>query len=111
MPVAIAAVPVVGRAAGRGLFNAALDKGSGCLGCGCLAILAVVGAVLFGLAVDQIYAMTGISASATIGQAAEFMPLSVKYLGAFLLLVISIKPVVDAKKHLKGAKLDALLKN
>lgn len=50
-------------------------------------------AIVFGLAVDQIYAMTGISASATIGQAAEFMPLSAKYLGAFLLLVISIKPV------------------
>ncbi|MEN8244490.1 MAG: SO_0444 family Cu/Zn efflux transporter [Thermodesulfobacteriota bacterium] len=50
-------------------------------------------AIVFGLAVDQIYAMTGISASATIGQAAEFMPLSVKYLGAFLLLAISIKPV------------------
>ncbi len=34
--VAIAAVPVVGRAAGRGLFNAALRSSSGCLGCGCL---------------------------------------------------------------------------
>ena len=44
--VAIAAVPVVGRAAGRGLFNAALDKGSGCLGCGCLVVLTAVGAVL-----------------------------------------------------------------
>jgi len=44
--VAIAAVPIVGRAAGRGLFNAALDKGSGCLGCGCLGVLAAVGAVL-----------------------------------------------------------------
>ena len=44
--VAIAAVPLVGRAAGRGLFNAALDKGSGCLGCGCLALLSVVVAAL-----------------------------------------------------------------
>lgn len=34
--VAIAAVPVVGRTAGRALFNASLRKGSGC---GCLAIL------------------------------------------------------------------------
>jgi uncharacterized Zn finger protein (UPF0148 family) len=47
--VAIAAVPVVGRAAGRGLFNAALDKASGCIGCGCLVALATLGAVLFGV--------------------------------------------------------------
>jgi uncharacterized Zn finger protein (UPF0148 family) len=47
--VAIAAVPVVGRAAGRGLFNAALDKASGCIGCGCLVVLAVVAAIVFGV--------------------------------------------------------------
>jgi len=46
--VAIAAVPIVGRAAGRGLFNAALRRGGGCLGCGAFALLA---AVLTGLAV------------------------------------------------------------
>jgi len=57
-----------------------------------LATIAVM-AVLFGLAVDQVYATLGFSAQATMGQAAEFMPLSAKYLGAFLLLVISIKPV------------------
>ena len=51
-------------------------------------------AVVFGLAVDQIYALAGISAKATMGRAAEFMPLTAKYLGAFLLLAISIKPVV-----------------
>ncbi len=44
--VAIAAVPIVGRAAGRGLFNAALERGSGCLGCGCFTLLTVVVAVL-----------------------------------------------------------------
>ena len=44
--VAIAAVPIVGRAAGRGLFNAALHRGSGCLGCGCLTLLALVLALL-----------------------------------------------------------------
>jgi hypothetical protein len=42
--VAIAAVPIVGRSAGRALFNASLRKGSGC---GCLAML---GAVLAALA-------------------------------------------------------------
>jgi uncharacterized Zn finger protein (UPF0148 family) len=42
--VAIAAVPLVGRAAGRGLFNAALQRGGGCLGCGCLGlVLAILG--------------------------------------------------------------------
>ncbi len=39
--VAIAAVPVVGRSAGRALFNASLQKGGGC-GCGCLALIAAV---------------------------------------------------------------------
>ena len=44
--VAIAAVPLVGRAAGRGLFNAALQRGGGCLGCGCLGlVLALLGAL------------------------------------------------------------------
>ena len=57
-----------------------------------LATIAIL-AVLFGLAVDQIYAMTGISAKAALGQATELVPLPAKYLGAFLLLVISIKPV------------------
>jgi hypothetical protein len=49
--VAIAAVPIVGRAAGRGLFGAAVDKGSGCFGCGCLVLLALVAgaaALLYG---------------------------------------------------------------
>lgn len=44
--VAIAAVPMVGRAAGRGLFNAALHRGGGCLGCGCLGFIAAALAAL-----------------------------------------------------------------
>jgi uncharacterized Zn finger protein (UPF0148 family) len=36
--VAIASVPIVGRTAGRVLFNQALSRGGGC-GCGCLAVL------------------------------------------------------------------------
>jgi len=50
--VAIAALPVVGDVAGKALFGAALDRGKGCLGCGCLAALAVIGGMLaaaFGL--------------------------------------------------------------
>ena len=34
--VAISTLPVVGTAVGRGLFRAALGRGRGCLGCGCL---------------------------------------------------------------------------
>ncbi|MBW2676549.1 MAG: SO_0444 family Cu/Zn efflux transporter [Deltaproteobacteria bacterium] len=56
---------------------------------GTIAVLAV----LFGLAVDQIYAISGISARASLGQAAEIIPPFAKYLGAFLLMAISIKPV------------------
>lgn len=45
--VAIAAVPVIGEAAGRAAFRAAIDKTGGCIGCGCaLVILALV--ALFG---------------------------------------------------------------
>jgi len=41
--VAIAALPIIGRTAGRALFDAALRRpGSGCLGCGCLLPLAVL---------------------------------------------------------------------
>ena len=47
--VAIAALPIVGRSAGRGLFNAALRRGGGCLGCGCLGVLLAVGLGLFSL--------------------------------------------------------------
>jgi hypothetical protein len=57
-----------------------------------LATIAVL-AVLSGLVLDQVYAMTGISAKVTMGQATELVPLWAKYLGALLLLAISIKPV------------------
>ncbi|MCP4897745.1 MAG: hypothetical protein GY906_12300 [bacterium] len=43
--VAINALPLVGGAAGRAMFNAALTKGSGCIGCGCLVVLAVAAAL------------------------------------------------------------------
>ena len=45
--VAIAALPVIGRSAGRAVFNAALHRRGGCIGCGCLIPL---GLVLAGLA-------------------------------------------------------------
>lgn len=39
--VAIASVPIVGRTAGRALFNQAVSRGSGC-GCGCLTAIAAI---------------------------------------------------------------------
>jgi uncharacterized Zn finger protein (UPF0148 family) len=48
--VAIAALPMVGTAVGRGLFRAALGRRGGCLGCGCLSLaLGIVAALTAGL--------------------------------------------------------------
>ena len=41
--VAIAAVPVLGDAAGKAVFRAAIQRGGGCLGCGCVVVLLVAG--------------------------------------------------------------------
>ncbi len=42
--VAVAALPVLGRTAGRAVFDAALRRSGGCLGCGCvLPLLLLVG--------------------------------------------------------------------
>jgi hypothetical protein len=50
-------------------------------------------AVLFGLAVDQIYASLGLSARAMIGQAAMWVPPWAQGLGAAVLLLLSAKPL------------------
>jgi uncharacterized membrane protein YraQ (UPF0718 family) len=50
-------------------------------------------AVSFGLAVDGIYAYLGISAQATLGEAAELLPGAVKLVAALLLLVLSVQPL------------------
>lgn len=52
-------------------------------------------AILFGLTVDQIYKMAGISPRAVIGEAAELVPYGVKLGGAILLLLLSIKPLAS----------------
>ncbi|MDD3814394.1 MAG: SO_0444 family Cu/Zn efflux transporter [Desulfocapsaceae bacterium] len=49
-------------------------------------------AVLFGLAVDQLYTMAGIIPQAVIGEASELLPHGLKQGGAFLLLILSIQP-------------------
>ena len=57
-----------------------------------LAMIALF-AVLFGLAVDHLYALLGISARAMVGQAAEWVPEWAQWLGAGTLLLLSVKPV------------------
>ena len=52
-----------------------------------------VGAILCGLAVDEVYAMLGIQAVAVVGQAAEIMPYPVQLGATLLLLALSIKPM------------------
>ena len=62
-------------------------------------LAAVAGvAVLAGLALDQIYAVLGVSAQATVGQATEVIPEWVKSAGAVLLLAVSIRPVWHSLK-------------
>jgi uncharacterized membrane protein YraQ (UPF0718 family) len=49
-------------------------------------------AILFGLAVDQLYKLIGISPRAIIGEASELVPYGMKLGGALILLLLSIKP-------------------
>ncbi len=55
-------------------------------------------AIVFGLALDQVYAAFGISAQAVIGQAAEIMPVWAEWTGAFILLLLSVKPIYRSIK-------------
>jgi hypothetical protein len=59
-----------------------------------LASIAVC-SVLLGLAVDQIYAVLGISAKAAAGQAAELFPAWVQLIAAMVVVAISVKPTVE----------------
>ena len=49
-------------------------------------------AILFGLGVDQLYRIAGISPQAVIGEAAELVPYSAKLGGALMLIILSIQP-------------------
>ena len=55
-----------------------------------------VSAVLFGLALDQVYSLFNISAKAVAGQASEIIPPWAQLLGAFVLLALSARPVYDS---------------
>jgi hypothetical protein len=45
--VAISALPVVGDVAGRALFGTAVNRGGGCIGCGCMVVAGVVLGILW----------------------------------------------------------------
>ncbi len=60
-----------------------------------LASIAIV-SVLSGLALDYIYFKLAISAGATMGQAAEIIPVPVKMVATFFLIAISLKPLYQA---------------
>ena len=59
-------------------------------------------AVLFGLAVDQLYQMAGISPRAIIGEASELVPYGLKLGGAFLLIALSIQPFSSWLRKKRG---------
>jgi hypothetical protein len=50
-------------------------------------------AVLSGLAVDMIYSSIGVSASAIAGQAGEVIPHWLQFIGALVVILLSIKPL------------------
>jgi uncharacterized membrane protein YraQ (UPF0718 family) len=57
-------------------------------------------AVLFGLAVDQVYLSFGLSPQAMMGKASEIVPEWIKFVGVFVLLIISIKPLYAGLKKI-----------
>jgi uncharacterized protein len=59
-----------------------------------------VSAVFFGLVVDHVYAVMGISAQAMVGHASELVPLWAQWAGALLVLVLSLKPLFGKIKSL-----------
>ncbi|MBA3003992.1 MAG: permease [Desulfurivibrio sp.] len=68
----------------------------------CIAITAV----LFGLALDWMYATMGISAKAVVGQAGELMPYPVQLAAAMVILGLSIRPMVTTIRRWFEKKAD-----
>lgn len=50
-------------------------------------------AITFGLLTDFVYGLSGISARAVVGEAAELIPAGVKLTMTFVLLILSVRPV------------------
>jgi len=68
--------------------------------------LAMIGlcAVLFGLAVDRVYGFLGLSARAMVGQASEWVPAWAQWVGAAMLLVLSVQPVSRSLRSMLPSK-------
>jgi uncharacterized membrane protein YraQ (UPF0718 family) len=60
-------------------------------------------AVLFGLAVDQVYGYLGFSARAVVGQAGEIIPSWAQWTGALIILAISVPPIWRSLRSLFAA--------
>jgi uncharacterized membrane protein YraQ (UPF0718 family) len=74
-----------------------------------LATIAIA-AVVFGLAVDQIYQTLGISAQAMVGHASEIMPAWMQWAGAVVVVLISVNPLAKRiKAYLKKRKKTAAI--
>ena len=58
-----------------------------------LGAIAVI-SVLAGLGLDWIYNLSGITAKAVVGQAADLIPMPVQYVSTLFLVLISLKPLV-----------------
>ena len=63
-------------------------------------------AVIFGLALDQIYSILGISAQAVAGQAADWIPHWTQIIGAILLLILSARPIYETIRSRLNKKKD-----
>ena len=61
-------------------------------------------AVLSGLAVDMIYTGFGVSASAIAGQAGEVVPYWLQFVGAIIVILLSIKPLYFFVRNLLNKK-------
>lgn len=61
-----------------------------------------VTALLFGLALDGIYAALGLSAKATVGQSGELVPYPVQLVAALLILALSVRPMVTMIRRWLG---------
>jgi uncharacterized membrane protein YraQ (UPF0718 family) len=74
-----------------------------------LATIAIA-AVVFGLAVDHVYQVLGISAQAMVGQASEILPAWMQWGGAIVILLLSIKPLTNMiNAYLKKRKKSAVV--
>jgi len=56
--------------------------------------------VLFGMLVDQLYAILGVSAQASVGQASEIVPVWLQTTGAVALILLSVKPIITGFRNI-----------